>query len=810
MAFIITGTGSRVAESADGSQASGAPLLTITYRLGGNVAPSVDAGPDQTITLPAGATLDGTVVDDGLPNPPAGVTTLWSTVSGPGTVTFGNANAVDTTASFSAAGVYTLRLTVNDGQLVGSDELTVTVIGAGIPALAVTNSPVTYDGTQHAATVVGSVPGTVSGILYDGSPTEPVDAGSYVITADFVPDDTANYDSLSGAVAGTFVIDKAATATTVTCPAGPFTYTGAAIEPCTASVTGPGGLNQAVAVTYANNTLPFQLPFCRYMVATGVGSRYRFTGYAAAGSRGTDAGYGRCGCRSHSCTLHTARGHGVTNPEGLAYSPDAGVFLLSQGADAGAEQLTVAAVTPFDDLTATSNMAAGVADPVNSTVDAGRNRLLLLDSQAQQLIEVDIDLEGRVLPETMSRSNIDGLTLSDARGLYVDPDTSNLYILDNGARQIVVVRPGGEQSYGDILAAGADQAARISLAPLGDGALRGIAVHPLTGHIFVLGPEQARLYELSATGELISTYDLAHLGISTPRALIIARSADLTDAPTEMHVYVVDGGARAAALPIGANRLYLPGIFAGPDASTAGLETSTQARLAELTFEAVPDLASAVVNAVSAAPLLRTIDTSPFPAPDPSGIAYNSSTSRLVVSDAEVEEMAIYAGNNVYETSLSGSLQRSSNTLAFSSEPTGVAYNPLNNHTFFSDDDKKKVNEVDPKADGLINTGDDVVTSFDTSAFGSMDPEGVAYSPALNMLFIADGVNAEVYKVAPGPNGLFDGSDDLVTQFDTESLGITDPEGIEWNPDSGTLYVVGKPETDDWRVNHEWCARAYA
>ena len=185
-----------------------------------------------------------------------------------------------------------------------------------------------------------------------------------------------------------------------------------------------------------------------------------------------------------------------------------------------------------------------------------------------------------------------------------------------------------------------------------------------------------------------------------------------------MHVYVVDGGARATALPTGANRLYLPGIFAGPDASTAGLETSTQARLAELTFEAVPDLAAAAVAAVSAAPLLRTIDTSPFPAPDPSGIAYNSSTNRLVTSDAEVEEMSIFTGNNVYETSLSGSLLRSSDTIAFSSEPTGVAYNPLNNHTFFSDDDKKKVNEVDPKADGLINTGDDVRTSFVTSAFG--------------------------------------------------------------------------------------------
>ena len=89
-----------------------------------NQAPSVSAGGNQTITLPAGAALDGTVTDDGLLNP---VTTTWSPVSGPGTVTFGNVNAVDTSASFSAAGVYVLRLTANDGQFAPFAEVTVTV-----------------------------------------------------------------------------------------------------------------------------------------------------------------------------------------------------------------------------------------------------------------------------------------------------------------------------------------------------------------------------------------------------------------------------------------------------------------------------------------------------------------------------------------------------------------------------------------------------------------------------------------------------------------------------------------------------------
>jgi len=90
-----------------------------------NQPPSVSAGSNQTITLPNVASLDGTVTDDGLPS--GTVTTTWSKVSGSGTVTFGNASAVDTTATFSQAGTYVLRLTANDGLLQAFDDMTVTV-----------------------------------------------------------------------------------------------------------------------------------------------------------------------------------------------------------------------------------------------------------------------------------------------------------------------------------------------------------------------------------------------------------------------------------------------------------------------------------------------------------------------------------------------------------------------------------------------------------------------------------------------------------------------------------------------------------
>ncbi|MCP3914993.1 MAG: hypothetical protein GY711_05520 [bacterium] len=97
-----------------------------------NTPPSVDAGSDQNVPLSAGALLDGTVTDDGLPFPPGALTTLWSRVSGPQGVTFANPQAVDTTASFPTTGTYVLRLTADDSVLDASDEVTI-VVSSGDP-----------------------------------------------------------------------------------------------------------------------------------------------------------------------------------------------------------------------------------------------------------------------------------------------------------------------------------------------------------------------------------------------------------------------------------------------------------------------------------------------------------------------------------------------------------------------------------------------------------------------------------------------------------------------------------------------------
>jgi hypothetical protein len=77
--------------------------------------------------------------------------------------------------------------------------------------LAVNNSPKPYDGTALSATVgitASSVPGSVESILTGGAASQS-SQGNYAVTANFKPNDTANYNTLIGLAAGNFQIQWA-------------------------------------------------------------------------------------------------------------------------------------------------------------------------------------------------------------------------------------------------------------------------------------------------------------------------------------------------------------------------------------------------------------------------------------------------------------------------------------------------------------------------------------------------------------------------------------------------------------------------
>jgi hypothetical protein len=213
------------------------------------------------------------------------------------------------------------------------------------------------------------------------------------------------------------------------------------------------------------------------------------------------------------------------------------------------------------------------------------------------------------------------------------------------------------------------------------------------------------------------------------------------------------------------------------------------------------------------------------PSPDPSGIAYNSRTDELIISDGEVEETQfswnVWKGTNLFIANRQGNLLATGrNTMAYSAEPAGVGFRPtlatraftFPERLFVSDDDKKRVFEVNRGTDGAYGTADDTQTSFSVKFTdqGPVDAEDVAVDLELTRngnLLIIDGTGKRAFVYNPGPDHVFNGQaaaghDDTVDLVvNLGNMGAGDPEGIAYNPNRDTMFVLDDPSNQIYEVN---------
>jgi hypothetical protein len=178
--------------------------------------------------------------------------------------------------------------------------------------------------------------------------------------------------------------------------------------------------------------------------------------------------------------------------------------------------------------------------------------------------------------------------------------------------------------------------------------------------------------------------------------------------------------------------------------------------------------------------LVKTFRTSAFapPSPDPSGIVYRPGRDRLLISDSEVDETPRYRGRNLFTARRRGSGFGRGNLVRFGNrEPSDLGFNPRTGTLFASDDDKDRILRIRPGRDSIHGTPGDGVSRFSTARFGSTDPEGIEYDPATGRLFVCDGQDREVYAVDP-VNGRFGDGNDRVTHFDIARYGARDCEGL--------------------------------
>ena len=118
------GSSGRVRVTLTVSDGEASTARDFEIRVGGaNHAPLANAGPNQTVFGTNATSLSGTANDDTSDR----LTTSWSVVAGPSDVEFANASSLNTAVRFRTHGVYTLRLSVSDGELSDTDDVTVIV-----------------------------------------------------------------------------------------------------------------------------------------------------------------------------------------------------------------------------------------------------------------------------------------------------------------------------------------------------------------------------------------------------------------------------------------------------------------------------------------------------------------------------------------------------------------------------------------------------------------------------------------------------------------------------------------------------------
>gem|GEM_PF-1579964 len=488
---------------------------------------------------------------------------------------------------------------------------------------------------------------------------------------------------------------------------------------------------------------------------------------------------------------------GVENPDGIAYSPDADSFIV-WGADGN-----IHAIASKEEIGGQVTLPQNAENHLAVAFDQYSKSLFVLGAGNAEVSKIAMKPGGLpALSSEATRFNIESVAPESVGGMTFDPATGRLFILDTNKSQILIVSPHPVHGFDGVSAVRDNRIRRVNLNPSSQAALRGIAFNPNDGHLYVSNPQEQRIYELTEAGQQLSIYDIRDLHIEDPSALLFAPSRDSTDDPNIMDLYLLDSGH-----------------VSGLDSTLYTDQRSTLQRgqIVELSLQAPATLPPGTTLLPST--LVRTFDTSVWnhPSPDPSGIDYWPLTGRFLISDSEIEESVnghppvYWHGFNIFLSTLAGSLTGNCTTFTsdpvdvpptynnFSNEPTGVAINPTNNHIFFSNDgSNSRVFEVGPGTDNVYCTSDDTVTrTLVATLYGATDAEDVAYGN--NRLFIADGINAEVYVIPLGANGVLGGGDDgPVTHFDTASLGFHDLEGIGYNSDAGTLFIVSTVGSENY------------
>lgn len=226
---------------------------------------------------------------------------------------------------------------------------------------------------------------------------------------------------------------------------------------------------------------------------------------------------------------------GVPYPTGVAYLPSYDHLVLLTNVDASGpltDSTAIVTITPHEDFIDAASLPFAVDNTINIAYDDAADHLLLLDQVASDIVLIPVNGSGIPDVAALSRVDIAHLGLGQPAGMAVDTTARHLLILDSSISAVVVVDLDNEFTL----------VSQLDLSHLSAADLRGLALHPIMGTLFVTSPSQALLLEVSTSGSSLNAYSLAPLAPMTAQGMSFGFSTDLTDPPDTTHLFLADSG----------------------------------------------------------------------------------------------------------------------------------------------------------------------------------------------------------------------------------------------------------------------------
>ena len=178
---------------------------------------------------------------------------------------------------------------------------------------------------------------------------------------------------------------------------------------------------------------------------------------------------------------------------------------------------------------------------------------------------------------------------------------------------------------------------------------------------------------------------------------------------------------------------------------------------------------------------------------DPSGLAYDAATKTLYLVNSEVDEVTPKGQFNMWALNLDGTLKPngSFSLYGYTTEPTGVAFDPSTGKMYITDDDVFTVS-VTNVANPSIK-----LAQFATKPLGGDDPEDMSFNPVNGHLYIANGSDIAHPKIIE-----LDSSGTQVIRNIPLPAVIKDPEAVYYDAAHDVFFVGIENGHDIWMVDH--------